>query len=373
MVDKIVEGRLQKFYEEVCLYEQPFIKENTTIVHDLIKAKIAKLGENISVSRFVRFKVGDMAVIEEIAPKQAALPPRSRLLMAQYQRILLKLSGEVLAGRRPSASIPSGSHSLAAEIAEVARTGVQIGLVVGGGNFFRGVAAAAKNMDRVSADHMGMLATVINALALQDALEKAGRPHPRDDRHPDAPGGRALHPPPGHSPSGKRPHRDLRGRHVQSIFFHRYGRHSAGARNPRRCDRQRHARGRRIRQGPAALTRTPCCTPKSPICEVLAKALAVMDASAVAMCRDNQLPIRGFQSQRVRQYNAYVDGRAHRNDHSLDIMQLERHDMKNEPRNPAARPFRASRKSRPTPRPGWRKCSRTCSTTWREFARAALQ
>jgi elongation factor Ts len=61
MVDKIVEGRLNKFYEEVCLYEQPFIKENTTTVADLIRTKIAKLGENISVSRFVRFKVGDTA------------------------------------------------------------------------------------------------------------------------------------------------------------------------------------------------------------------------------------------------------------------------------------------------------------------------
>jgi elongation factor Ts len=61
MVDKIVEGRMNKYYEEVCLYEQPFIKENTTTVADLIKTKIAKLGENISVSRFVRFKVGDTA------------------------------------------------------------------------------------------------------------------------------------------------------------------------------------------------------------------------------------------------------------------------------------------------------------------------
>jgi elongation factor Ts len=61
MVDKIVEGRLSKYFEEVCLYEQPFIKENTTTIHDVIKAKIAKLGENISVSRFVRFKVGDTA------------------------------------------------------------------------------------------------------------------------------------------------------------------------------------------------------------------------------------------------------------------------------------------------------------------------
>lgn len=67
MIDKIVEGRMNKFYEEVCLYEQPFIKENTTTVGDLIKGKISKLGENISVSRFVRFKVGEAVQIEETA------------------------------------------------------------------------------------------------------------------------------------------------------------------------------------------------------------------------------------------------------------------------------------------------------------------
>jgi elongation factor Ts len=65
MVDKIIEGRMSKFFEEICLYEQPFIKENTTTISDLIKAKIAKLGENISVSRFVRFKVGDTAPASE--------------------------------------------------------------------------------------------------------------------------------------------------------------------------------------------------------------------------------------------------------------------------------------------------------------------
>jgi len=67
MVDKIVDGRLAKFYEEICLYEQPFIRENSTTIGDLIKAAIAKLGENISVSRFVRFKVGEAALIEETA------------------------------------------------------------------------------------------------------------------------------------------------------------------------------------------------------------------------------------------------------------------------------------------------------------------
>jgi elongation factor Ts len=67
MVDKIAEGRMAKFYEEICLYEQPFIRDNATTVSDLIKAGIAKLGENISVSRFVRFKVGEAALIEETA------------------------------------------------------------------------------------------------------------------------------------------------------------------------------------------------------------------------------------------------------------------------------------------------------------------
>jgi elongation factor Ts len=64
MADKIVEGRMNKYFEEVCLYEQPFIKENTTTIAEVIKTKIAKLGENISVSRFVRFKVGDAAAPE---------------------------------------------------------------------------------------------------------------------------------------------------------------------------------------------------------------------------------------------------------------------------------------------------------------------
>ena len=92
--------------------------------------------------------------------------------MSQYKRILLKLSGEALAGGAPFGIDAARVKELAAEVAAVAATGVQIGLVVGGGNIFRGVKAAAQNMDRVTADHMGMLATVINSLALQDALEK---------------------------------------------------------------------------------------------------------------------------------------------------------------------------------------------------------
>ena len=91
-----------------------------------------------------------------------------------FKRILLKLSGEALAGNKGFGVETERIHAIAAELAEVQQLGVQIAIVVGGGNFFRGVADQARHMDRVSADHMGMLATVINALALQDALEKAG-------------------------------------------------------------------------------------------------------------------------------------------------------------------------------------------------------
>src|SRR5436305_2539530 len=90
----------------------------------------------------------------------------------KYKRILLKLSGEALAHNQGFGVDPVRVHEIAEEIKDVHVLGCEIAIVVGGGNFFRGVAVQAKEMDRVSADHMGMLATMINALALQDALEK---------------------------------------------------------------------------------------------------------------------------------------------------------------------------------------------------------
>src|ERR1700760_419345 len=96
--------------------------------------------------------------------------------MPGYQRVLLKLSGEVLAGGASFGIDAEKVKALAREVADVAAAGVQVGVVVGGGNIFRGVAAAAQNMDRVTADHMGMLATVINSLALSDSLEQMGIP-----------------------------------------------------------------------------------------------------------------------------------------------------------------------------------------------------
>jgi len=92
----------------------------------------------------------------------------------RYSRILLKLSGEALAGDRGYGIDPELLAGLAIEIREVLELGVQVAVVIGGGNIFRGMAAASSGMDRAGADHMGMLATVMNSLALQDALEQIG-------------------------------------------------------------------------------------------------------------------------------------------------------------------------------------------------------
>ena len=93
-----------------------------------------------------------------------------------YSRILLKLSGEALMGEQPFGIDPAVTSQLAREIGEVQQLGVETGVVIGGGNLFRGLAASTKGMDRSTADYMGMLATVINSLALQDALEKVKVP-----------------------------------------------------------------------------------------------------------------------------------------------------------------------------------------------------
>jgi len=93
---------------------------------------------------------------------------------AKYKRILLKISGELLAGEQEYGIQPSVLDTIADEIGEVVSLGVEIAIVIGGGNIFRGLAATANGMERASADYMGMLATLLNALALQDALERKG-------------------------------------------------------------------------------------------------------------------------------------------------------------------------------------------------------
>ena len=103
------------------------------------------------------------------------IPPPAPRPDLKYTRIVLKLSGEALGGKTGGIEIEKLQH-VAAEIAELRTLGVQVGVVVGGGNIFRGLKGASVGMDRSQSDYMGMLATVINALALQDALEKAGAP-----------------------------------------------------------------------------------------------------------------------------------------------------------------------------------------------------
>ena len=184
-------------------------------------------------------------------------------------------------------------RSLAAEIAEVARAGVQIGLVVGGGNFFRGVAAAARNMDRVSADHMGMLATVINALALQDALEKQDIP----TRVMTAITMSQVAEP------------YIRRRAIRHLDKGRVVIFAGGTSNPYfSTDTTATLRGLEIHaEVVAKATRVDGVYDKDPLqnsdavkytqigySEVLAKNLRVMDASAVAMCRDNKMRILVF-------------------------------------------------------------------------------
>jgi uridylate kinase len=213
--------------------------------------------------------------------------------MAQYRRVLLKISGEALAGPNSFGLDSERVMAVAAEVAEVARAGVQIGLVVGGGNIFRGVAAAAHSMDRVTGDHMGMLATVINALAFQDALERQGIPTrvmTAIEMHQVA-----------------EPY--IRRRAIRHLDKGRAVLFAAGTSNPYfSTDTAATLRGLEIHAEIIAKGTsvdgvydmdpkkygTAVKYPEVSYTEILSKDLAVMDASAVAMCRDNHMPITVF-------------------------------------------------------------------------------
>jgi uridylate kinase len=183
--------------------------------------------------------------------------------------------------------------ALASEVADVAKAGVQIGVVVGGGNFFRGVAAAARKMDRVTADHMGMLATVINALALQDALEHMGV-HTRVMSAIEM--NQVAEP-------------YIRRRAIRHLEKGRIVIFAAGTSNPYfSTDTAATLRALEIHaEVIAKATRVNGVYDKDPLkfpdavmytkvsyLEVLSKDLAVMDSTAIAMCRDNRLPVLVF-------------------------------------------------------------------------------
>jgi uridylate kinase len=213
--------------------------------------------------------------------------------MPPYGRILLKISGEALAGSQKFGLDAERVKSLASEVAELARAGVQVGLVLGGGNIFRGVASAALQMDRVTGDNMGMLATVINALAFQDALEQQGVPT------------RVMTAVQMHQVA--EPY--IRRRAIRHMEKGRVVLFAAGTSNPYfSTDTAATLRGLEIHaQIIAKATSVDGVYDKDPkkfpdavkyaqvgYTEVLSKALGVMDASAVAMCRDNHMPIMVF-------------------------------------------------------------------------------
>jgi uridylate kinase len=213
--------------------------------------------------------------------------------MAAYKRILLKLSGEVLMGQGAYGIDPEQAARIAGEVKQVHDTGVQLCLVVGGGNIFRGLAAAAKGFDRGSADYMGMLATVMNALAMQNALENVGVETRVQSAIP--------------MPSVCEPY--IRRRAERHLDKGRVVLFAAGTGNPffttdtgaalraaeMNCDAlfkgtsvdgvydadpKQVASARRFQ--------------KVSYSKVLADNLKVMDASAVSMCRDNDIPIIVF-------------------------------------------------------------------------------
>jgi len=213
--------------------------------------------------------------------------------MPGYKRLLLKVSGEALAGGASFGIDAERVKDLAREVSDVAAAGIQIGVVVGGGNIFRGVAAAAQKMDRVTADHMGMLATVINSLALSDALEQMGIPT------------RVMSAIEMHQVA--EPY--IRRRAIRHMEKGRIVIFAAGTSNPYfSTDTAATLRALEIKADVIAKgTRVDGVYDKDPLkfpdarkyqqityLEVLSQALGVMDATSIAMCRDNRLPIIVF-------------------------------------------------------------------------------
>lgn len=210
-----------------------------------------------------------------------------------YKRILLKLSGEALAGTQGSGINTGVIKQIAEDVKAAHETGVEIGLVIGGGNIFRGVAASAQGMDRASSDYMGMLATCINALALQDALEKAGVPTRVQSAIEMA--------------EIAEPY--IRRRAIRHLEKGRIVIFGAGTGNPYfTTDTAASLRAMEINaEVLMKATKVDGIYDKDPMkhsdakkydtisyIEVLQKGLQVMDSTAISLCMDNKLPIMTF-------------------------------------------------------------------------------
>ncbi|KPK16538.1 MAG: uridylate kinase [Myxococcales bacterium SG8_38] len=214
---------------------------------------------------------------------------------AKLTRVLLKLSGEALSGAPSGESIdPTILKAVSEELAEVHASGCQIGIVIGGGNIFRGLKGSASGMDRTAADHMGMLATVINGIALQDGLEKAGV----NTRVMSALEIKAVCEP------------YIRRRAVRHLEKGRVVIFVAGTGNPYfSTDTAAALRAMEIRANALCKAtkvegiydKDPSKHPDAKMVrrlsydQFLMERVGVMDATAVALCRDNDLPIRVFK------------------------------------------------------------------------------
>jgi uridylate kinase len=215
-----------------------------------------------------------------------------------YQRVLLKLSGEALMGPQGFGVDPTVAAQIAREVAEIQRLGIQTAIVIGGGNFFRGVKASVGGMDRATADYMGMLATVINALALQDALEK----QEVATRVLTAIEMRAVAEP------------FIRRRAVRHLEKGRVVVFAAGTGNPYfTTDTAAALRAMEIRaevimkatKVDGIYSADPMIEPtakrydKISYLQVLEQGLKVMDATAISLCMDNHLPIIVFDLRKA--------------------------------------------------------------------------
>ncbi len=211
----------------------------------------------------------------------------------QYRRVVLKISGEALAGGQGVGIDPDTVNAIAGEVAEASRLGVQMALVVGGGNIWRGNAPAAKGMDRNTADYMGMLGTIINALALQSALEKRGI----DTRVQTAIEMKAVAEP------------YIRRRAVRHLEKGRVVIFAGGTGNPYfTTDTTAALRAAEIEaeamlkatQAEGVFDRDPREHPDAvmfeeiPYIDVLKRGLQVLDATATSLCMDNAIPIVVF-------------------------------------------------------------------------------
>ncbi len=225
----------------------------------------------------------------------------------KYQRILLKFSGEALMGKQDFGIDPAVINQVSSEVKELVESGTQVAIVIGGGNIFRGVSLSASGMDRTTADHMGMLATVINSLALQDGMENAGMTV------------RVM--------SALKMHEVcedyIRRRAVRHLEKGRVVIFAAGTGNPFfTTDSAASLRGVEINADvvikatkvdgvySADPVKDPAATKydKLSFDEVIEKKLAVMDTTAIVLCRDNNLPIRVFDMNKKGALARVVNG-----------------------------------------------------------------